>query len=111
CVNWFLTDDNGKFMWPGFSENMRVLHWMFNRVHGRGNAVDSPLGQTPNYSDIEWSGLSSVSERVFDQLMSFDRAAWSEEIALHGELFDSLGDKLPKPLAEKRKTMTELLKK
>lgn len=109
CVNWFLTDDKGKFMWPGFSENMRVLHWMFNRVHGRGNAVDSPLGQTPGYSDIEWSGLSSVSEKVFEQLMSFDREAWSEEIALHGELFESLGDKLPKQLAEKRKAMTELL--
>ena len=96
CVNWFRKDENGRFMWPGFGENMRVLKWIVDRVHGRSFAEESPLGWMPRYQDLEWRGLDSFKKEQFYKLMEIDREAWKQEILSHEELFERLYDRLPK---------------
>jgi phosphoenolpyruvate carboxykinase (GTP) len=95
-VNWFRKDDNGKFLWPGFGQNLRVLQWIVGRVRGRSFAVESPLGWMPRYEDIDWSGLENFKREDFLHLMSVDREAWKQELLSHEELFSKLYDKLPK---------------
>ncbi len=94
-VNWFRKDANGKFLWPGFGENMRILKWIVDRVHGKAAAVESPLGWMPRYEDLDWSGLS-VTREQFNDMMSIDRHLWKEEIISHEELFVKIYDRLPK---------------
>jgi len=93
-VNWFRKDDEGKFMWPGFGENMRVLKWIVDRAHGRALAKETPIGWMPHYEDIEWRGMNFPKEK-FEQLQAFDRAAWRNEVLGHEELFLQLHDRLP----------------
>jgi phosphoenolpyruvate carboxykinase (GTP) len=93
-VNWFRKDAEGKFMWPGFSENMRVLKWVVDRAHGRALAKETPIGWMPHYEDIEWQGLDFSKEK-FEELQAFDRDAWREEVLGHEELFLDLHDRLP----------------
>lgn len=95
-VNWFRKDENGKFMWPGFGENMRVLKWILDRVHGRGYGIESPLGWMPRYSDLTWDGLESMTEDKFNKLMSVNTESWKQEILSHEEMFSKLYDKLPR---------------
>ncbi|MBW7851565.1 MAG: phosphoenolpyruvate carboxykinase (GTP) [Rhodospirillales bacterium] len=104
-VNWFRKDENGKFMWPGFGENMRVLKWIVDRVHGRGYGVESPLGFMPRHEDIEWAGLSFPQTRFYE-LMAVDRDAGQAEARAHEEHFDKFFDRLPKEFVFER----ELLK-
>jgi phosphoenolpyruvate carboxykinase (GTP) len=94
-VNWFRVDENGKFLWPGFGDNMRVLKWIIGRVRGKAAAVESPLGWMPRYEDIDWRGLD-FSKEQFYQLMTVDRELWKQEVLSHEELFGKLYDKLPK---------------
>ncbi len=94
-VNWFRKGSDGKFMWPGFGENMRVLKWIVDRVHGDSYAVESPLGWMPRYQDMNWEG-TSFSERRFNELMRIDAELWKQELLSHEELFAKLYDKLPK---------------
>jgi phosphoenolpyruvate carboxykinase (GTP) len=93
-VNWFRKDADGNFMWPGFSENMRVLKWIVDRVHGRALAKETPIGWMPLYEDMEWEGLD-FSKEDFEQLQAFDRHAWRNEVLGHEELFIELHDRLP----------------
>lgn len=95
-VNWFRKDENGKFIWPGFGENMRVLKWIVDRVHGRGYSIESPLGWMPRYEDLSWQGLESMTPDVFDKLMSVNSEEWKNEVLSHEELFSKLYDKLPR---------------
>ena len=101
-VNWFLRDANGKFLWPGYGENMRVLQWIVERCEGRGKGAESPLGIIPRFEHLNWSGLDKVSEGRYAQLANIDRGAWKSELASHDELFGKLGSHLP-PVLEKRR--------
>jgi len=97
-VNWFRQDEDGKFLWPGFRENMRVLKWIVDRANGHAVGVESPLGWMPRYKDIEWQGLNNFEPEAFKELMSVDRNKWMNEILSHDELFIKLYDRLPKEL-------------
>ena len=94
-VNWFRKDENGKFLWPGFGENMRVLKWIIGRVHGEAGAIESPIGWMPRYEDIDWNGLGFTHDQFVD-IMFIDREAWKKEVLMHEELFERMYDKLPK---------------
>jgi phosphoenolpyruvate carboxykinase (GTP) len=94
-VNWFRKGEDGKFLWPGFGDNMRVLKWIVERVQGRAYAVESPLGWMPRYRDMDWRGLD-FSPEDFHELMLVDREVWKEEVRSHEDLFMQLYDKLPK---------------
>jgi phosphoenolpyruvate carboxykinase (GTP) len=103
-VNWFRKDAEGKFLWPGFSENMRVLKWIVDRACGRALAKETPIGWVPHYADIDWTGLN-FSERKFDELQHFDRAAWRKEIMDHEDLFLDLHTHLPKEMIYERELL------
>jgi phosphoenolpyruvate carboxykinase (GTP) len=94
-VNWFRKDENGKFIWPGFGDNMRVLRWIVDKTHGKTNAVESPIGWMPKYEDIDWRGLD-FSREQFEQITSIDREEWKNEMLSHAELFERMYDRLPK---------------
>jgi phosphoenolpyruvate carboxykinase (GTP) len=98
-VNWFRTDENGKFIWPGFGDNMRVLAWMLERVEGRGNGAEHVFGTSPTFADLNWTG-SDFSEAKYAQITSIDKAAWQKELALHAELFLQLKTRLPQAMIE-----------
>ena len=103
-VNWFRLDENGKFMWPGFGDNMRVLEWIVNRLHGRAYAVESPLGWMPRYEDLTWDGMDFSFEK-FEALMEVDREGWKRETLLHDELFLGLVDRLPREMVFERELL------
>jgi len=107
-VNWFRKDENGKFLWPGFGENMRVLKWIVERANGQAIGIESPLGWMPGYEDIEWKGLD-FSEEKFKDLMAVDREVWKQEILSHEELFIKLYDRLPKEMLYIRDLMLSSL--
>lgn len=94
-VNWFRKDEKGNFVWPGFGDNMRVLKWIVEKIKGKSNAVESPIGWMPHYEDIDWTGLD-FSKQQFDQIMQVDREQWKQELLLHAELFERMYDRLPK---------------
>jgi len=108
-VNWFRKDENGKFLWPGFGENMRVLKWIIDRVHGRGYAIESPLGWMPRYEDLPWQGLESMTPERFDKLMSVNSEEWKSEVLSHEELFSKLYDKLPREFTFMRELLLSSL--
>jgi len=97
CVNWFRKGADGKFTWPGYGDNMRVLKWMLERVDGTASGDATLLGVSPRYDDLSWTGLD-FSREQYQTVISVDRAAWVTEIGLHGELFQQLADRLPAQL-------------
>jgi len=103
-VNWFRKDDQGKFLWPGFRENMRVLKWIVDRSRGRALGRETPIGWIPRYEDIDWDGMQ-FSKENFEQLQTFDKAAWRREVMDHEELFLDLHDRLPKELIYERELL------
>lgn len=103
-VNWFRKDENGKFLWPGFSENMRVLKWIIDRIHGRAHGKETPIGWIPYYEDIQWEGLEFPREK-FEQLQRIDRALWKSEVIGHEELFIALHDNLPPEMIYERELL------
>jgi phosphoenolpyruvate carboxykinase (GTP) len=103
-VNWFRKDENGKFIWPGFSQNIRVLRWIVDRAHGRAMANETPIGWTPYYDEIDWTGLD-FPKAQFDLLQNVDRAAWRREVMEHEELFLLLHDHLPPEMVYERELL------
>jgi phosphoenolpyruvate carboxykinase (GTP) len=101
CTNWFRKGADGKFVWPGYGENMRVLKWMIDRIEGTAKGVDQPFGVSPTYEELNWTGLS-FSQDQFNTVTSFDKAAWQSELKLHTELFTQLKHHLPKELEATR---------
>ena len=95
-VNWFRKDENGKFLWPGYGDNIRVLKWIVQRTRGKVSAIESPVGWMPRYEDISLEGLEDFTEEKFRKLMSVEREAWKQELFSHEELFEKMYDKIPK---------------
>ena len=109
CVNWFRVDENGKFVWPGFGENMRVLQWMLSRVEGKDTGgVDHVFGVTPRYEDLRWDGIA-FSRESYETITSIDHEAWRRELGLHQELFDKLAERLPDQLREVKQRLEKRL--
>jgi phosphoenolpyruvate carboxykinase (GTP) len=108
-VNWFRRDANGKFLWPGFSENMRVLAWIVERCQGRAQGADTALGVMPRHEDLDWAGLEKMTAARFAELTQVDAAAWKEELRSHDELFAKLGARLPAALESRRGRMHQKL--
>ncbi len=103
-VNWFRKDANGKYLWPGYRDNFRVLKWIVDRVHGRTRTKETPIGWTPFYEDVDWTGLNFPKE-TFDELQTIDRPAWKREVIDHEELFILLHAHLPPELIYERELL------
>jgi phosphoenolpyruvate carboxykinase (GTP) len=97
CVNWFRKGADGKFVWPGYGDNMRVLEWMLARIEGKAGGVENAFGVSPRYEDLRWDGLRFTREQ-FDSVIGVDKAAWQQELVLHQELFTQLAYHLPAEL-------------
>jgi phosphoenolpyruvate carboxykinase (GTP) len=98
-VNWFRKNDEGKFMWPGFGENSRVLKWIVERIAGTGKAVETPIGNLPAAGAIDLNGVD-VSEADMERLLKIDKDAWKDEIESIKANYVDYGDRLPKELSE-----------
>ncbi|MGA9579136.1 MAG: phosphoenolpyruvate carboxykinase (GTP), partial [Terrimicrobiaceae bacterium] len=103
-VNWFRKDAEGRFVWPGFGENMRVLKWIVDRVRGRAIAKETSLGWQPRYGDMDWEGLD-FSRTAFEEIQRVDEESWRSEVIGHEELFLQLHDHLPKELIYERELL------
>ncbi|WP_417624167.1 phosphoenolpyruvate carboxykinase (GTP) [Paremcibacter congregatus] len=100
-VNWFRKDENGKFLWPGFGQNMRVLEWIVKSVHGTAGGSETPFGRSPGYGDINWTGLD-FNEAQFGKLMAFEKDASIAEVKDQSVMFDKLGDSLPPAIKQEQ---------
>lgn len=108
-VNWFQTDEKGKFIWPGFGENLRVINWILDRCEGKGDAVRTPIGYLPGPRSINTTGLS-VPDATLHKLLSVNRDDWREELELQKTWFEEIGGRLPKELEEEHKALAERFK-
>jgi phosphoenolpyruvate carboxykinase (GTP) len=108
CVNWFRKGDDGKFVWPGYGENMRVLKWMIDRIEGVAKGKENVFGISPSYEEITWTGLSFTPEQ-FKTVTHIDKAAWVEELKLHEELFKQLAYHLPAEMTATKAALAERL--
>ncbi|MBC7397058.1 MAG: phosphoenolpyruvate carboxykinase (GTP), partial [Bdellovibrionales bacterium] len=94
-VNWFRKTSDGKFMWPGYGDNMRVLEWIIGRVRGTAKGIETEIGTVPSYSDLNWTGLA-MSEQQFKEASKVDGQEWTQELKLQDELIEKLKGRLPK---------------
>ncbi len=108
-VNWFRKDENGKFLWPGFGDNMRVLKWIVDRCHGTVYAEETPLGWMPNAEDINIKGIEGYSQEKLSAALAIDIQGWKREVLLQDELFINLSSDLPKELMFQRELLISRL--
>jgi len=109
CVNWFRKGEDGKFVWPGFGDNMRVLKWMVRRIEGEAGGSTHAFGISPRYDDIDWRGIDFTPAQ-FDEVISVDAAAWRAELVLHSELFKTLTHGMPEALQQTREALEARIK-
>lgn len=107
-VNWFRKDDAGRFVWPGFGENSRVLKWIVERLEGRAEGVESPIGVLPAKGSLDTDGLG-LSEAELDLLLTVDKEVWREEAALVPEHLNTFGDRTPKELWDEYRALVRRL--
>ncbi len=107
-TNWFRKGDDGKFVWPGYGENMRVLKWMIDRIEGKAEGVEHLIGVSPTYEELNWTGLNFTAEQ-FKTVTSIDKAAWTAELKLHEELFTQLAYHLPQALLDTKAQLEQRL--
>jgi phosphoenolpyruvate carboxykinase (GTP) len=107
-TNWFRKGEDGRFVWPGYGENMRVLKWMIDRIEGKAQGTAHIFGVSPRYDELSWEGLD-FSPDHFHKVTSIDKAAWQEELKLHAELFDKLAHGLPRELLETKADIEQRL--
>jgi phosphoenolpyruvate carboxykinase (GTP) len=107
-VNWFRKDANGKFLWPGFGENVRVLKWIVDRIEGRAAATDTPIGYVPTPSSLSLEGLN-ISRESLDELLSVNSADWAQEAEATAKFFEIFGDRLPQEISAQQKSLTDRL--
>jgi phosphoenolpyruvate carboxykinase (GTP) len=108
CVNWFRKGTDGKFVWPGYGENMRVLEWMIGRIERQAAGQEHAFGISPSYADLRWDGLRFSAEQ-FASVIGVDKASWQQELALHAELFTQLAYHLPQELTATKARIEERL--
>ena len=108
-VNWFQRNDQGKFIWPGFGENLRVIRWVIERCKGGGEAEETPIGYMPKVSALNGGDLK-VSKSDLNQLVAIDREGWKSNLKSQGEYFDNFGDHLPAGIKEEHRALTNRLK-
>ena len=99
-VNWFRTDDEGHFIWPGFGDNMRVLNWIIDRCEGKADAVETPIGFEPKPEDIDVADLDGITTDTVRGLLNVDKELWKEEVAGIKEFYAKFGDRLPAALKD-----------
>jgi phosphoenolpyruvate carboxykinase (GTP) len=107
-VNWFRKGADGKFLWPGFGENIRVLQWIIDRCNGRADATKTPLGWAPDCDDLDLSGLPAAGS-AFAELQAVDRQAWLDELQAHTELLNCLGPGVPDEILRERDALAARL--
>ena len=107
-VNWFQRNERGRFLWPGFGENLRVLRWIVERCKGGGEANETPIGYVPKASSLSGEGLE-VSKADVDQLVAVDREAWKNNLKSQSDFFDTFGDRLPAGIKEEHKALASRL--
>ena len=108
CVNWFRKGADGKFVWPGYGDNMRVLKWMIDRVEGQGGGEEHAFGVSPRYDELNWTGLDFTRDQ-YKMVTSIDQAAWATELGLHAELFTQLSARLPQQLLATKQAIEQRL--
>jgi len=108
CVNWFRKGEDGKFVWPGYGENMRVLKWMIDRIEGKAKGLENVFGICPSYGELNWNGLNFTAEQ-FHTVTHLDKAAWQTELGLHEELFQQLAHHLPAELPATKAAIAQRL--
>ena len=109
-INWFRTDDKGRYLWPGFRHNIRVLKWVIDRVHGRVSADETPIGLIPHLKDIDLAGLN-IPGADMEELFRIDRDGWKKEAEDIGEFFKKFGDRMPKAMWDELKKLEKELDK
>ena len=108
CVNWFRKGADGKFVWPGYGDNMRVLKWMIDRLEGKAQGEQTMFGTAPSYAEITWTGLDFSAEQ-FAQVTRIDKTAWAEEFKLHDAHFEQLAYHLPQALVDTKNDLEKRL--
>ena len=109
CVNWFRKDEEGNFIWPGYSENMRALKWIIESIEGKVSGKEHTFGISPTYEEMYWSGLNFTQEQ-FEQVTSICKDAWEQEFKLHDNFFASLGQNIPQTLLETKQMFSDKIK-
>jgi phosphoenolpyruvate carboxykinase (GTP) len=108
-VNWFRKGEDGRFVWPGYGENMRVLKWIVERVEGLADAERTTWGYVPRHKDIDWNGLDGFAAEKYLAISAIDKAMWKQEMPLHRELFDKLGSRVPAVMRQRFETLASAL--